>query len=164
MKMDFSKIKYLKESPDMIFNLMAKYRVNKHNSLQFVKDHMNKITGTNTQGINATEIYTTDNVVTKILEKLEENKDYVRKMNKTIDKAELKQLIQKGDWNAVFNIFTKTQKKEIVYFTPFGIVKLMDDDYKEYHNSHLSALFYNVMLLCLYEIDQSDEEKDKVSY
>ena len=166
---NFDKIKYLKRSDD-IFNLLLKFGITDSNSLEYVKDYLAKnpiFTSEDTQGIKATKLYSPD-VVEEVLGKLEEKKEYVRKEEKVIQKANLGKILKdaKGDLASILEAFSKLEPtlENIVYITPMGVVRLMEKDCSEFHNPNLNALYYNVMLLCLYTADQADDEKDRVTY
>lgn len=163
---NFDKINHLKRSDDMIFKLLLKFGINDSNSLEYVKDYLakNHIFTGSTQVIKATKLYSPD-VVDEVLGKLEEKKEYVCKEEKMIQKANLGK-IMKGDLASRIDAFSKLEPtlENIVYITPMGVVRLMEKDCSEFHNPDLNALYYNVMLLCLYTADQMDDENDRVTY
>jgi len=165
MAFNFSKIKHLKTNSDMIFNLLLKYNINNTNSRDFVKDYLKVNSVNNTQGIKVTKLFKSD-VIPFILEKLQKDKDYVKKMEEVVDKSLLKNIIlqNRGDIATTFDIFSKMEKKmkEFIYITPCGIIRLMDDDFKEFESSDLKALYYNVMVMCAYEIDMKNPEDKRV--
>tara|TARA_B110000908_G_C10193256_1_gene421601 strand:- start:570 stop:1073 length:504 start_codon:yes stop_codon:yes gene_type:complete len=167
MSFNFSKIKNLSKCNDMLFNVMLKYKVSDGNSLDFVKDYMTKNTPHNdTMGVKATKLFTPE-VVSKIVEILKEKKDYYRKTENVVDKAAMKQILldNRGDLATAFRKFNEMKTmEEIIYITPVGVVSLMDEDCKEFLTDELKALYYNVMLLCLYETDQMDNENDRVTF
>ena len=167
---NFDKIKYLKSSDDMIFNLLLKFGITDSNSLEYVKDYLTKnpiLTSKDTRGIKATKLYSPD-VVEEVLGKLEEKKEYVCKEEKVIQKANLGKILKdnKDDLVSILEAFSKLEPtlENIVYITPMGVVRLMEKDCSEFHNPNLNALYYNVMLLCLYTADQAEDEKDRVTY
>jgi len=162
MDFNFSKINLLKHSSDIIFDLLLKYGVNDGNSLEIVKDYLKNNPARDTsQGIRLTKVYAPD-VKQRVLERLEENKDYVKKMEEVLDKSLLKSILtqNKGISSALEKL---AERKEVVYLTPYGVVRLKEKDCKEFHNPNLDALYYNVMLVCLYNLDQRDTEDKRVT-
>jgi hypothetical protein len=155
MSFNFENIKNLQKNEDAIFNLFLKYKITSDNSFDFVKNFLsenNLLAGST--GVSATMIYSKQQVV-QLVEKLKEGNEYVRKMEKSITKDYLKQLLKdvksKDDMINIITVFQNSEEKEHIYITPLGVVKLIDDDYKEFHNKDLKALFYQIMLLCAYE-------------
>lgn len=155
MDFNFEKIKNLKNNEDAIFNLFLKYKINSNNYLDFVKEFLSKnnvIFCTN--GVSANLIYPYQQVG-QLEEKLEEGIEYIRKMEKSITKKYLNQLLKdvksKDDMMKIFTEFQNAEEKECIYITPLGVVKLMDDSFKEFHNKDLNVLFYQIILLCVYE-------------
>lgn len=155
MDFNFEKIKNLQNNEDAIFNLFLKYKINSNNYLDFVKEFLSKnnvIFCTN--GVSANLIYPYQQVG-QLEEKLEEGIEYIRKMEKSITKKYLNQLLidvkSKDDMMKIFTEFQNAEEKECIYITPLGIVKLMDDSFKEFHNKDLNVLFYQIILLCVYE-------------
>ena len=136
--LDFSKIKNMSTSDDMIFRAFLKYKITEKNSLEFVKKYLveNPVRD-NRMGISITKLFTPD-LVPQIINKMENGKEYVCKME---------------------------ADKKVFYITLSGIVRLMDDDFKEVHDSDdLKALFYNVLLVCVYETNMKEKEKDRVVF
>ena len=138
MDFNFSKIKHLKQSDDMIFNLLLKYRVNNNNSLEIVKDYLKKNAfGETSQGIRITEVYTSD-IAEKVLDILEEKKEYIKKTVEVIDKSLFNRILIEKKYNisSVHQTIEKLIKKEeITYLTPYGIVRLKEKDCEEISQS-----------------------------
>ena len=162
--MDFSKINKLKNNDEMIFNLLFKYHIDIDNSIEFVKNYLNKHPQTyNTKGVKADKLFDKNNI-DKVIKNLTENIDYVINTESVIDKNVLKTTLttNKIDFMTAFNQFKKLRyNHNIIYITPYGIVKLMDK-FKEYHSQDLDALYYNILLLCLYELDMTDSHELRI--
>lgn len=108
----------------------------------------------------------THNQITDLVGKLEENRDYVRKMEKTFTKDYLQKVLNvvksQDDIQRVLEIFKNTEMVERIYITPLGVVRLMEEEYKEFHNKDLDALFYQVMVLCGYEKNELESYQKNV--
>ena len=166
MTFNFSKIKNLKEN--MIFNLFLKYDINDTNALQFVKEYLKvNIIEDNSVCVKATKLFPID-AIPIVLEKLQEDKDcyYYKKMEVVVNKTSLKDILLQNRGNLVKALdgFDKLEKKmeEVVYITPRGVVRMMENDCTNFMSPDLKTLFYNVLLLCVYEIDMKDTEDKRV--
>lgn len=163
MSFNFEKIKNLKENSNMIFNLFLKYRINNENSLQFVKKYFEKNKVDNF-GVKATSLFHHD-MIPNVLKKLHENVDYKKKMEEVISKSIVKDIIEnnKCNFSEAKNMFDKLKNtEEVVYIIPRGIVRLMEKDFIDFMNPNIKEFFYNVLLLCLYNIDMEDLECNRV--
>ena len=166
MVLEFSKIKHMRKSGDMIFNAFAKYGINNDTSLKFVQDYLGEFPVHDTF-ISATKFFKTKDLP-EVLAFLTEEKHYVRKMEEGIDKASMKKILldHSGDLAGAFTSIAKMEKKmsEFVYLTPYGVVRLMEDDCKGFETPDLKELFYNVLLLCVYEKNMKEKPEDRVVY
>lgn len=169
MVFDFSKIKHIRKSEDMIFNVFAKYGINDNTSLKFVQDYLDEFpVHDNSSFISATKLFKTTDLP-EVLALLTEEKHYVRKMEESMDKAAMKKILldHPGDLSGALTAIAKMEKKmgEFVYLTPYGVVRLMENDCKDFETSDLKVLFYNVLLLCAYEKNMKEKNPvDRVVY
>jgi hypothetical protein len=168
MVFDFSKIKHIRNSEDMIFNVFVKYGINENTSLEFVKNYLDEFPiHDNKPVISATKIFKKETLI-KVLGVLTEGKHYERTMEESMDRAETKKILSfhRGDLTGALKAIGKMEKKmsEFVYITHYGIVRLMEEDCKEFKTSDLKVLFYDILLLCAYEKNMKEDEADIVVY
>lgn len=169
MVFDFSKIKHMRNSDNMIFNVFAKYGIKENTSLKFVKDYLDEFpVHDNRFCISATKIFKQE-TLPEVLEVLTEGEHYERTMEEGMDRAEMRKIlsVHTGDLAGALEAIGKMEKKmsEFVYITHYGIVRLMEEDCKVFETSDLKSLFYNVLLLCAYDKNMKEEdEADIVVY
>jgi hypothetical protein len=152
-----SKLNNLIKNEDAIFNLFIQYNITDENSVEFVKKYLNGKKAEFSPGTTFSKVVD-PLIIPVLIEKLEEKTDFFRRNEQIVDKDLLKKLLTDNNNISTFlDDFSKMEKniEEIIYITPHGIVKLMEDDYKEL----VKPMFYNILLLCLTELKDKDKKK-----
>lgn len=158
MNFNFNKIKHLTHTDDGIFQLFLKYGIKDDTSLQFVKDYLSQtvVCNKNSCGTSVTKIFDST-IVPLVLKKLDEKEHFFTKTDEFINYDVVKDLLikHKGSEKNIMEAICNVKKNErvVIYINPYGIVRLMEDDFDVYKNENLKALFYKILLLCVYQKD-----------